>query len=81
MKKTKMKEIKKELAEEVSEEEYLKRQEELAIEHDKEAKRKHAKITNFGWVTDENLILSKTSKGFLESNINDNDEIIHKWEN
>ena len=48
--------------------------------HEAEAKRINAKIWNHGWVGGENVWLSKTSHGLLETKINKAGKITHKWE-
>ena len=42
----------------------------LLDEHGREAEIKGAEFRAYGWVTKEHSIMSKTSKGFLESQIN-----------
>jgi len=48
--------------------------------HEAEAKRINAKIWNHGWVGGENVWLSKTSHGLLETKISKTGKITHKWE-
>ena len=53
--------------------------EKLVIAHEKEVKRKKARITNLGWNSGEDYIGSKTTKGILFSEV-ENGKIIHDWE-
>jgi len=54
----------------------------LVDSHTKEAKRKKAKINNLGWWQEEDVICSKTSKGYLTSEINIKTlKVKHRWEN
>jgi hypothetical protein len=52
----------------------------LAQAHDDEAARLGVEFTNWGWVTDETGICSKTTKGILESSIDPNTLLVsHNW--
>lgn len=51
----------------------------LITEHQKEAQRKGAKITNLAWGQDVDGIASKTDHGILESTISKSGAISHKW--
>jgi hypothetical protein len=52
----------------------------LVQSHQKEAAARSAKILNYGWSTNENVICSKTTQGILESVVNPNTmEVIHYW--
>ncbi len=52
----------------------------LLEEHGREAERQGAKFYDFGWVTNEHSIMSKTSRGYLDSEINpDTMEVTHQW--
>jgi hypothetical protein len=51
----------------------------LCDAHDEEAERQRAKFGNYGWVTDEHCITSKTSRGILTSAIGPNGQVIHEW--
>jgi hypothetical protein len=55
-------------------------QDKLAQAHDDEAARLGVKFTNWGWVTVETGICSKTTKGILESSIDPNSLLVsHNW--
>jgi hypothetical protein len=48
--------------------------------HEEEASRRGAEFYNYGWVTDNNVILSKTSVGYLESQIDPGTiKVTHRW--
>jgi len=53
----------------------------LVTAHQKEADKQNIKIVNFGWSQTEYAICSKTSKGYLTSEIDSNTlEITHNME-
>lgn len=48
--------------------------------HEEEASRRGAEFHNYGWVTNDNVILSKTSVGYLESQIDPGTiKVTHRW--
>jgi len=52
----------------------------LLDEHGREAERQGAEFHEFGWITNEHSIMSKTSRGNLESEINrDTMSVTHHW--
>jgi hypothetical protein len=52
----------------------------LLDEHGREAEKQGAEFHEFGWVINTHSIMSKTSRGFLESEINpDTMLVMHQW--
>ena len=52
----------------------------LLDEHGREAEKQGAEFYNFGWVIDKHSIMSKTSLGYFDSEINpDTMEVRHQW--
>jgi hypothetical protein len=52
----------------------------LLDEHGREAEIKGAEFHTFGWVTKEHSIMSKTSLGYFDSEINPDTMIVtHQW--
>jgi len=52
----------------------------LLDEHGREAERQGAEFYNFGWVINEHSIMSKTSRGYLDSEINPDTMLVtHQW--
>ena len=52
----------------------------LLDEHGREAERQGAEFYNFGWVTNGPSIMSKTSRGYLDSEINPDTMLVtHQW--
>jgi hypothetical protein len=52
----------------------------LLDEHGREAEKQGAEFYHFGWVTNGHSIMSKTSRGDLESAINPNTMLVtHQW--
>jgi hypothetical protein len=52
----------------------------LLDEHGREAERQGAEFHEFGWVTNAHSIMSKTSRGNLESEIKpDTMLVVHHW--
>jgi hypothetical protein len=52
----------------------------LLDEHGREAEKQGAEFCNFGWVIDGHSIMSKTSLGYFDSEINpDTMMVTHQW--
>jgi len=52
----------------------------LEQSHEREAAARSAKFLNYGWMTDKNVISSKTTLGILESHIDRSTmEVDHYW--
>jgi hypothetical protein len=55
------------------------KKQDLYEEHESEVRRKGAKITNYGYATSDNGILSKTTHGMLDTTLDKMGNINHAW--
>lgn len=54
--------------------------EKLAEKHQKEADKQKSEIHNFGWGQGDDFLHSKTEKGLLYSEIDDDGNVTHEWD-
>lgn len=57
----------------------LKEQRKMLAAHEREAQKEGADFWNQGWTQNDTGICSKTDKGFLDTQVNENGTYTHTW--